>query len=159
MALEAFLDLLMFGWMAEGAVQGGVFARELSQFFTLFGMTGLAPGADRRHVIHCDVQRCVRITMTLQAVWQFEMLLGVRSVAHGTLRDGFGSKREMLKVAIETANFGLMLAAITLNVCGLCVVALAAISVLEFSLHLGFNQSFFFSTDSLGRFCLCRGRR
>lgn len=129
-AFQAFFDLLMLGRMTEGTILSAVLAWKLGELLALFRVAGLARDADRWYVIDRDIKWGVRVTVATETIREFEMPLAVRGVAHGALRDGILTEGEVLKMAFLTGDFGLVLAAVALNVRRLAVVAFDAIGVL-----------------------------
>jgi hypothetical protein len=135
--------------VTEGAVFGGVFAREGLELFALFRMAGLAAYADRRYVIDSDVKRGMRIAVASQTVGELEMLKAVGVVAHGALGDGLAAQGKVLKMAILACDFSLMLASVALNIGGLAVVAFNAVGALQLGLRPGVKQGLFLGAHRL----------
>lgn len=144
--LQTPFDLLMLGGVAEGAVFGGVLTREILELLPLLWMAGLAADANRGDIVDGYISWRMGITMTGQAVGQFEVLTVTGRMAHRTLGDRLLTQGQVFEVAVSTGDLGLMLAAVPLDVGWLTVVAFDAVAVLQLGLGLGFKKDLLLGT-------------
>jgi len=99
------------GGMTGGAELFGMFAWTLFQLINLIGMAGEARIGET--VGKGDVKRRVRVLVTVQATFEFKMLLA--GVTHAALGNYVGVIGRMTLVTVNTGYFGLVLAACTFN--------------------------------------------